>query len=352
MNSDTSMEASGPVPQTLSMEDLMAAFVALQTEVGRLGTENQRLVAEVHQLRTGTIPKVRKSYIQPAKFTLSPPEQDPRASPDPQASPVQVTVNTPNPVPLAMPERFTGDSSKYEVFMNQCQLQFLCKAASFPDDSAKVAFIISYLVGNAAEWAVPLVRNNDPLLYDLDLFKEKMRSLFAKHAYMQASDTELLNLRQGSKDLLSYITQFNRLVAETHWPEDKRTSLFYRGLGEELKDLLSQIVDPPEDCASFIDLVVKLDHRLHERKGERPRSVGPKMVFHRTEKPITRDAPEPMQIGGIRGPLSSEEKEKRRKLNLCLYCGKGGHFARECPVRPKNPRQSVSSLTSSENSKA
>ena len=96
--------------------------------------------------------------------------------------------------------------------------------------------------------------------------------MFAKHAYMQAIDNELLGLRQGNRELLTYLSSFKRLVTETRWPENKRGSLFYRGLNDELKDALAQIVDPPEDWEELIDLVVKIDHRLGERKGERQRS--------------------------------------------------------------------------------
>ena len=90
-------------------------------------------------------------------------------------------------------------------------------------------------------WAIPLIEKDDPLLYNLARFKNTMRKLFAKHVFIQASDNELLNLRQGNKDLISYITSFNRLVTETQWPEEKRTSLFYRGLRDDLKDSLSHL---------------------------------------------------------------------------------------------------------------
>ena len=78
--------------------------------------------------------------------------------------------------------------------MNQCQLLFICRPAAFPDDSAKVAFILSYLVGNATLWSIPLVESDDPILYSLPAFKEEMRKLFAKHTYMQEVDNKLLEL--------------------------------------------------------------------------------------------------------------------------------------------------------------
>ncbi|XP_069059510.1 olfactory receptor 51A4-like [Pleurodeles waltl] len=117
---------------------------------------------------------------------------------------------------------------------------------------------------NAANWSIPLVKCNDHILYDFNRFKEVLRKLFAKHLFVQASDNQLLNLRQGNKDLLFPITFFNQLVAETEWPEEKRTSLFYRGLRDDLKDVLAQIVEPLTECSKFIDLVVRLGHRLSE----------------------------------------------------------------------------------------
>jgi hypothetical protein len=30
-------------------------------------------------------------------------------------------------------------------------------------------------------------------------------------------------------------------------------------------------------------------------------------------------------------PLSAQEKDRRRRLNLCLYCGEPNHMARQCP---------------------
>src|SRR5689334_22324998 len=33
-----------------------------------------------------------------------------------------------------------------------------------------------------------------------------------------------------------------------------------------------------------------------------------------------------------RGPLSAEEKSRRRTAGLCLYCGGAGHIAATCPL--------------------
>ena len=34
------------------------------------------------------------------------------------------------------------------------------------------------------------------------------------------------------------------------------------------------------------------------------------------------------------GPLTQQEKDRRRKLGLCIYCAGSGHVIRNCPVKP------------------
>ena len=47
------------------------------------------------------------------------------------------------------------------------------------------------------------------------------------------------------------------------------------------------------------------------------------------------------------GPLSEEEKQRRRANRLCLYCGGPGHIVVNCPHRP---RRQVNQITTSTNS--
>ncbi len=46
--------------------------------------------------------------------------------------------------------------------------------------------------------------------------------------------------------------------------------------------------------------------------------------------PLCSD-PEPMQRGGVR--ISAEERERRIRSRLCLYCGANGHLAASCPLK-------------------
>ncbi|XP_069467614.1 protein LDOC1-like [Ambystoma mexicanum] len=135
------------------------------------------------------------------------------SAPAQSSNPIQVVL--PGAVPLAPPERFTGDPKRHAVFMKQCRLNFLCRPGTFPNDQSTVAYVLSYLSGSAADWSVPLVTQDDLLLRDFQRFQHEMEKLFARHTQDQALDNELLSLRQENQYLLTYIATFSRLVVET-----------------------------------------------------------------------------------------------------------------------------------------
>ena len=188
-----------------SLAEMAQVLSTLQSEMHSLREENKTLRLEMSKLSKRGEDSFSKTYLRTPKFQFPDPldpqeglNNPPTSAPVSQsAQPVQISVAAPVPVPLAPPERFNGDSSKYSIFMNQCQLHFICRPAAFPDDSAKVAFILSYLVGNVALWSIPLVEADNAILYSLPAFKGAMRKLFARHTYMQAVDNELLEIGRG-----------------------------------------------------------------------------------------------------------------------------------------------------------
>ncbi|KAJ1113638.1 hypothetical protein NDU88_001880 [Pleurodeles waltl] len=241
-----------------TLDELVKAFTQLQAEVVSSKELTTSLAERVSQLQD----KVEKKEQSPTGVSW--PGTSSQAS---GSNPI--SLNVPSAIPLALPERFSGDPLKAQYFLVQVELHFTCRPNTFPDAQSKVAFLLSYLSGDAATWAIPLVRKNSPLLYNCRNFVREFERVFDRRTVTQSADCELLDLRQGNQDLVSYLANFNRLVAETSWPEEKQAVLFYKGLKEELKDILAQIDPQPTDCEELINLVLRLDHRLAERKGTR-----------------------------------------------------------------------------------
>uniref|UniRef100_A0A670Z5P7 DUF4939 domain-containing protein n=1 Tax=Pseudonaja textilis TaxID=8673 RepID=A0A670Z5P7_PSETE len=77
--------------------------------------------------------------------------------------------------PVSMPEKFSGQMDMFPAFLGQCQLFMSLRPKDFPNDRAKVGFIISLLSGQAAKWATPLLTQDSPLLDNFQGFLQQMR---------------------------------------------------------------------------------------------------------------------------------------------------------------------------------
>ncbi|KAJ1190398.1 hypothetical protein NDU88_007136 [Pleurodeles waltl] len=169
--------------------------------------------------------------------------------------------------------------------------------------------------------------------------KELTTSLAERVSQLQ----EKVEEKEQSPSGVPWPANFNRLVAETSWPEEKQAVLFYKGLKEELKYILTQIEPQPTDCQELINLVLRLDHRLAECKETHIKIQKYSWRVHDNRDSGTPNerTPEPMEIGTIRRPLTKDEKDLCRKNGQCLYCGRKGNFPKDCPIKPKNKQGPV-----------
>ncbi len=92
--------------------------------------------------------------------------------------------------------------------------------------------------------------------------------------------------------------------------------------------------DEGKTLDQFIDLAIRIDNLLRSRRQPRVSSA---LVGVTAPPPDS----EPMQIGFTH--LSEEERERRMRKNLCLYCGLSGHMRATCPTRPSRNAPAVSS---------
>ena len=79
-----------------------------------------------------------------------------------------------------------------------------------------------------------------------------------------------------------------------------------------------------------------MDNELHELSLRRKSGSSSKRSTPSSHTPVPgpSSTPDvvPMEVDAMRrGPLSAEEKDRRRRNNLCMYCGAGEHFANNCP---------------------
>ncbi|KAI0037945.1 hypothetical protein FA95DRAFT_1506271 [Auriscalpium vulgare] len=115
--------------------------------------------------------------------------------------------------------------------------------------------------------------------------------------------------------------------------------MFYRGLKDEVKDLLVGLHEPTV-FNEYVALSIMADNRVHRRALEKKQDSGKgkgkqtpiatarpsqSSSFSNASPASSSNAPTP------RAPLTQEEKDRRRREGLCLYCGLGKHLISNCP---------------------
>ncbi|KAK3545117.1 hypothetical protein QTP70_000990 [Hemibagrus guttatus] len=202
--------------------------------------------------------------------------------------------------PVAAPALYSGKAEDCNGFLLQCSLALEMQPHSYPDDRAKVAFIVSHLGGKALRWAEPLWTQNNPIMSSLPRFTEHFKEVFGQ----PERDSSL-----GSR--------FPRAVAA-----------YEDSIGLE----------------RFIQLSIRFATRmqlcLEEHQGQTATATlaRPPETFHDTE-PVS----EAMHLGhsGVSAAEHQQERQRRLTQNRCFYCGGSEHFVVECPLCPARPMVSA-----------
>lgn len=228
-------------------------------------------------------------------------------------------------------------------FIQLCQLYFNLQPHNFPNDGLKIQFVLMFLHEKAALWAQPIKQEiispgGTTMTRSMvwTAFFDEFKSAFYDPDKKGSAMRSLTNLKQ-TKSANTYTSDFQQLITILGWTEEEQLWYHhYKGLKAEIKDKLAK-VDAPTGLNDYIRLVEKIDNRIWTRKQKKKEEGGPAPqpthTYRREPTPtalmlnITTNKPIPMDIGA----LSSEERQKRFKEGLCLYCGEKGHRKSKCP---------------------
>ncbi|KAI2668609.1 Transposon Tf2-6 polyprotein [Labeo rohita] len=284
-----------------------------QQQLDHLTALTEQLVRAVQGLQIAAPPAV------------SPP---PAASPSPAAPPVTASPR------LAFPEKFDGSPGKCKGFLLQCTLFVNQQPHLYPTDEGRIAFVCSLLTGKALEWATAVWDLGQPTFPSFAAFLKSFKEVFQPSPESSEAGEQIMALEQGRRTAAEYALDFRTLAAQSGWNDGPLKLHYRKGLQPELQVELA-CRDEGLSLSQYIDLSIRIDNVMRARKPSRAVTMIP------PTSPIPVASPEPMQLGVTK--LSAEERERRLKNNLCLYCGQAGHIRATCPTRPPRPPASVSS---------
>ena len=288
------------------------------------------------------------------------------------------------------PDPFDGsDASKLQQFLLQLALYFQSKPKYFSKPRNRVVFAVSYLRGSALEWFAPSFQAVDEgdlepdWMDDYPDFVRELRGNFGEADEVDTARTKLTNLAMSdTQKITHYIIRFNNYATKCNWEEKTLVFHFYKGLCPRLKDAMVGH-KKGTTTADLKELARDLDRRYWERQAEKrnerhtdkrsdsnsgkssgsnskPSNSGshsgsgsnskssnsnsnssskPKSGNSSSNSGKSNNASSSNNQSnnnnmdgklGKDGKLTPEERQRRISNNLCLFCGKPGHVARDC----------------------
>src|SRR5690349_15665859 len=164
-------------------------------------------------------------------------------------------------------------------------------------------------------------------------FKKEIRRVYGDIDEKKTAVRHLFNLKQTGS-AIAYATEFQRHATKTGWDTEALISHYLKGLKEFIKDDMAH-VDEPRTINEVIELSVKTDNRLYERRrdqkgGNSGKESSGKSGNSKKWKSHGRYKSEETKQLSATGKLSDKEKTRRYEGKLCFDCGKPGHQARNC----------------------
>ena len=233
------------------------------------------------------------------------------------------------------PPSFSGRKCDLEGFLTRAELAMESRPNQFHDDSAKVRFLMSYMLGKPLEWVSLLRKNNSPLLNNYDDFVKELKSNFGDYTTQAVvANSKLCSLRQRKSGFVfEYIAEFQRIAQYSDFNESAKIYMFIKGLKHSLREKLA-IVDPnPRSLERLTTTILNIESLLKRNE---------KIEYY--EQATPHDDPMEIDLYRIkRGPndikyrartknYTNNEKnynEEKRK-GICYYCKQSGHMSFNC----------------------
>ena len=236
---------------------------------------------------------------------------------------------------LPLPPPFTGEDRQLtQPFIDSLELVFEGGYDTYTSDRRKIVTFRSLLTKSAAIWQNNLVEK--PV--EWEEFKKLFLKAFTDHDAIHRAFTDIWTIRQGNRRVTDYATSFQQIAGHlVSMDVDTKMRLFRQGLSEELQVQLSYNTRKFDSLSDVIDAATFLDNIMANnayRHRTRPSDVNHSRKFGQPKQQTQfSQVNQPANLANAnrqRGPLSDQEKARRRELQLCWYCASPDHGKQDC----------------------
>ena len=242
-------------------------------------------------------------------------------------------------------EAFSGLKKDYYPWKETILLKLKSNADHFPTEMSKLAYVYSQM-NTTSKIHIQVWVKDGVLLFDsVGQMINTLETIFGDPNRVRDAVNRLHANFQRNKPFSSWIIDIRRDAAIAGYESESRPlrDLIFYNMSIELKKAL--VHERDIDNLNFDEAIARLqdiDNRQRSVSTLLSKNFDQKRQFTRpspTNNPVLMANNDPMDLSLVesqhRGPLSNEEKDRRRRLGLCYYCSEKGHLLKMCPVRPQ-----------------
>lgn len=259
--------------------------------------------------------------------------------------------------------RYSGKPSELRAFLTDCDDYIDLNPKSINTDDKKIMLVGMLLTGSAKLWYRQyreVAPDRRPaFMSNYEDFKIALDKAWGDPDLKASHERAFARLRQTTS-VAAYATQFRQHMVYLNFPDDDQTLpvLFYKGLKDPIKDEVSR-EGRKDHLQDLMDQATRIDNRIAARIRERNDETSTPFRQSTTEYSrgvsanaqripsgnqawkktttvarVTTTADNDYTQHLTRdGKVTKAEKERRKALGLCFYCGKGKHPIEECQAR-------------------
>ena len=243
---------------------------------------------------------------------------------------------------VPLPSKFSGSrKDSASDFKREFTRLFVLQPNRFPSDAIKILYISSFLTRSAKIWYQTLEEKESPALENLDVFWTTFMDRFEIVLAIDERQFKINHCKQGRNEAIEEFNErYGALAMKLNYNDEALIGIYVNAISPDILEKLQYYEKIPATLEATMAACEVIDSRRRQVQQRRQMdftSANVNTANVRTDSKPNSNASS--QSTESRGPLTDEEKQRRRSLGLCLYCGESGHLVANCPKSSssKNP---------------